>query len=76
MLWPLVLELLGPVSNGEDVYAERRPNPPRAPSYHGIRHSLLKAKTEHYPEEVVGFEMRKLRKRELLVLTELLAIRN
>jgi hypothetical protein len=31
---------------------------------------LFLAKSEHYPEEIVGFELRKLRKWELLWLTE------
>lgn len=37
---------------------------------------LFLARDENYREEVVGFEMRKLRKLELLLLAELLASRN
>jgi hypothetical protein len=38
--------------------------------------TLFLAASEHYPEEVIGFELRKFRKRELLVLAESLALRN
>jgi len=34
------------------------------------------AASEHYPEELVGFEVRKLRKQELLARTELIVSRN
>lgn len=34
---------------------------------------LFLAKSEHYPEEVVGFGLRRLRKQELLLLAESLA---
>jgi hypothetical protein len=33
----------------------------------------LLAASEHYPEEAIGFELRKLRKSELLALAESLA---
>jgi len=32
--------------------------------------------SEHHPEEIVGFELRKLRKQELLGLAELIVSRN
>jgi len=32
--------------------------------------------SEHYPEEIVGFELRKFRKQELLGLAELIVSRN
>jgi hypothetical protein len=35
---------------------------------------LFLAKSEHYPEEIVGFELRKLRKQELLGLAESLVL--
>jgi hypothetical protein len=38
--------------------------------------NLFSAGSEHYPEEIVGFELRKLRKQELLGLAESLASRN
>ncbi len=38
--------------------------------------TLFLAGSEHYPEEVIGFELRKFRKRELLALAESLALRN
>ena len=37
---------------------------------------LFWAAGEHYPEEIVGFEVRKLRKQELLGLAELIVSRN
>ncbi|HLM80332.1 MAG TPA: hypothetical protein VK302_06835 [Terriglobales bacterium] len=36
----------------------------------------LLATSEHYPEEAIGFELRKLRKSELLALAESLASKN
>jgi hypothetical protein len=38
--------------------------------------NLFLARGEHYPEEIVGFELRKLRKQELLGFAESLASRN
>jgi hypothetical protein len=38
--------------------------------------TLLLAASEHYPEEVIGFELRKLRKQELLGLAALIVSRN
>ena len=38
--------------------------------------NLFLAGSEHYPEEMDGFELRKLRKQELLGLAELLASKN
>jgi len=37
---------------------------------------LFLASSKHYPEEVIGFELRKWRKQELLWLAELLASKN
>jgi hypothetical protein len=37
---------------------------------------LYFAKTEHYPEEILGFELRKLRKQELFRLAKQLALSN
>lgn len=37
---------------------------------------LFLAAGENHPEEIVGFEVRKLRKQELLGLAELIASRN
>jgi hypothetical protein len=37
---------------------------------------LFLATSEHYPEELVGFELRKLRKQELLGLARFLVSRN
>ncbi len=37
---------------------------------------LFLAASEHYPEEIVGFELRKFRKQELLGLAELIVSRN
>jgi hypothetical protein len=37
---------------------------------------LFLAWSEHYPEEIVGFELRKFRKQELLGLAELIVSRN
>jgi hypothetical protein len=38
--------------------------------------NLFSARSEHYPEEIVGGELRKFRKQELLELAESLASRN
>ena len=39
-------------------------------------YDLFLARSDHDPEEVVGFELRKFRKRELLRMAELMALRN
>jgi hypothetical protein len=38
--------------------------------------SRFSVQSEHYPEEIMGFEFRKLRKEELLALAETLTSRN
>ena len=37
---------------------------------------LFLAWSEHYAEEIIGFELRKLRKQELLGMAQLIASRN